>query len=457
MSNSSTTTARLKGLLKKEAKRRELQKYPVGRYRVFLLFIVVFANIIASYEGNLAPIVPLLLEDLNMSVLLYGQLNAVTLVVTAITSIIFGVIADRWGRSLIVIIGVLLTAIFIFVLAGITTVEGFFFIKVLLGIVDGLSLAPIAGLVRDFSPQVGRGLAFAFWSLGPVGGPFIANFIATWTLPIYGTWQSQLYIMAGVSIVLWVVIVLFLRDLSPEIRSKVYVSEPEEDEQEVNTEKQVDVAKVKFTTIFAHPVIWLQPVGISIYLILYFTMTVYGPLLFTEVYNVAPAMGSKLTMYCWLGTFFGLVGAGWLSDRLKMRKICTLGGALLAVTFNPIFIIWGMRPETTMTTAAIFAFLSGFTIATAYSPWMAMYSENLEKVNPYLQATGWGLFGLAVRFEALLVALFAPIVVSITGTWKTWFIIAQICMMIYIIFPFFAFGSWFPKKVQVESIDQKTQ
>lgn len=440
--------------VKKEAKRRELQTYPVGRYRLFLLFVVVFANIIASYEGNLAPIVPLLLEDLNMSVLLYGQLNAVTLVVTAITSLIFGVFADRWGRSLIVIMGVLLTAIFIFILAGVSTIQGFFFIKVLLGIVDGLALAPIAGLVRDFSPQVGRGLAFAFWSLGPVGGPFIANAIAAWTLPIFETWQSQLYIMSAISIVLWIVIVLFLRDLAPDIRANVYVSEPTEEETTVSANKQ-EFVKIKFSSIFSHPVIWLQPIGISIYLILYFTMTVYGPLLFTELYNVTPAVGSKLTMYCWLGTFFGLVGAGWLSDRLKMRKFLTLGGALLAVLFNPIFIMWGMRPGTPITTATIFAFLSGFTIATAYSPWMAMYSENLEKVNPYLQATGWGLFGLSVRVEALLVALFALIVVSITGSWKTWFIIAQICMMIYLIFPFLALGSWFPKKITVQPVDRE--
>lgn len=454
---------RVENVFKKETKRRELSQYPKRRYRIFLLAIVVFANIVSSYEGNLAPIVPLLLPHLDITASTYGQLNAIVLIVTAFTAVLSGVLADRWGRSVLVLISVLLTAVFLFLMTGITTITGFLTVKIVIGIVDGLALAPIAGLIRDFSPQVGRGLAFAFWTLGPVGGPFIANAVAAWTLPIFGTWQSQLYIMASVCIFLWVVIFLFLRDLSPELRGNVYVSEPELEEEEepeiaVEQDEVIEVEKVGFATIFAHPIIWLQPIGISIFLLIYFTMTAYGPLLFTEIYNVSAAEGARLTMYVWVGTFFGLTLAGWLSDFFRLRKLFTLGGALLAVLYNPIYIIWGMDPGISMNNATIFAFFIGFTVATAYSPWMAMYSENLEALNPNIQATGWGVFGLATRMGGLVVAVFAPMVAAATGTWKTWFIIAEVGMIIYLIFPFFALGKFFPKEEETTpSFEDKAQ
>lgn len=428
----------------------------MGRYRIFLLAVVVFANIIASYEGNLAPIVPMLLEELNITAAIYGQLNVIPIIVTAFVSLFVGVYADRWGRSIIVLMGVFLTAIFIFLLAGITTVQGFLIIKILLGIVDGLAFAPIAGLVRDFSPQMGRGVAYAFWTLGPVGGPFIANFIASWTLPIFGSWQSQLYIMGTICVTFWIVILVCLRDLSPELRSKIYVSEPKEGETAEKHENKVESISQKtgLKGIFSHPVIWIQPIGIVIFLPVYFTMIVYGPLFFTEVYNVSTAEGSKFTMYYWLGTFIGLFLAGWLSDRIGLRKICTLVGALSAIIFLPIWIIWGMGASTNLGLVGVFSLLAGFTGATAYSPWMAMYSENLEAVNPNIQATGWGFYGLVTRLAALLVALLAPVVVETTGSWKSWFMIAEIGMICYLIFPFLAIGQLFPRKVSISPAEK---
>lgn len=461
MTKSVGVFTRIENAFRKETKRRELTEYPKRRYRLILLAIVVFANIVASYEGNLAPIVPLLLPHLDITATTYGQLNAITLIVTAFVAVVSGVLADRWGRSVLVLISVLLTAVFLFLMTGVETATGFLIVKIIIGIVDGLSLAPIAGLIRDFSPQVGRGIAYAFWTLGPVGGPFIANAIASWTLPIFGTWQSQLYIMATVCIVLWIVIFLFLRDLSPELRGNVYVSDPEDDEVDDAVEEKeeglIEVEKVGFSTIFAHPVIWLQPIGIAIFLPIYFTMTVYGPLMFTELYNVTAAEGSAITMYFWVGTIIGLIVAGWLSDKLGMRKLFALAGAIVAVLYNPFFIFFGMSPDTSIALAKLLVLLSGITIGGAYSPWMAMYSENLETINPRIQATGWGVYGLAVRAEALFVSLAAPVIVSMTGSWKTWYYVNQVAMMIYLIFPFIALGKFFPKKHEITVLEDKAQ
>lgn len=443
MEQSKAAPSLFKRLLQHELQRRTLKHYPQGWYRIFLLAIVVLANVAASYEGNLAPIVPLLLPFLGISSATYGLFAAITVAITAIVAVGVGPYADRFGRSIFVLMGILLTTIFVFVFANISTLPQFVAVRVLLGIVDGLTLTPIAGLIRDFSPQMGRGLAYAFWTLGPVGGPFLANGVAAWTLPLFGTWQSQIYIIGSVCTAVWVLIFSALRDLSPQLRLQVI--RDESDIEKVNRQGPLQ-AELKpppgMRFLIKKPRVWLQPFGIALFLPIYFTMLVYGPLFFSEAYAVSVQQASLLSMFFWIGTFIGLIGTGWLSDRLGLRKIVTLCGAIAAVVFNPIWIVAAMGPQTPLNVVAPFALISGLTIASAYSTWMAMFSENLEEVHPGIQATGWGVFGFAMRLMSLLVALFAPRVVAMFGGWRSWFWIAEIAMIVYLFFPFLAYGPW---------------
>jgi len=45
---------------------RQLDEYPTGSRRRRILAMAVLASLICSYEGVIAPVVPLLLEDLHM-------------------------------------------------------------------------------------------------------------------------------------------------------------------------------------------------------------------------------------------------------------------------------------------------------------------------------------------------------------------------------------------------------
>ena len=45
----------------------ELDEYPTGAKRRKILTMAVLASLICSYEAAIAPVVPLLLKDMNMS------------------------------------------------------------------------------------------------------------------------------------------------------------------------------------------------------------------------------------------------------------------------------------------------------------------------------------------------------------------------------------------------------
>lgn len=54
---------------------RELDEYPTGARRMKILTMAVLAVLIGSYEAQIAPVVPLLLKDLDMSLATYGAVS----------------------------------------------------------------------------------------------------------------------------------------------------------------------------------------------------------------------------------------------------------------------------------------------------------------------------------------------------------------------------------------------
>ncbi|WP_344832826.1 hypothetical protein [Nonomuraea dietziae] len=82
---------------------RELTVYPVGARRVRLLAVAVLASLVANFETTLATILPLLREDLDMSLEVYGLIAALSVLVGGLSAGFGGILSDRWGRVTILV------------------------------------------------------------------------------------------------------------------------------------------------------------------------------------------------------------------------------------------------------------------------------------------------------------------------------------------------------------------
>ena len=185
----------------------------------------MLAVILISYEFQLAPVLPLLLPFLHMSKLGYGYFVSAALLISAVSAFIGGPLADRYGRVVIINFCLAVITVMVFSNLLIVGIKSFLVIRITMSIVAGLMAGAGAALVRDMSPRLSRALAFGLLTIGPVGSNFLANYIAGVTLPIYQTWQSQMWIMGFLAIAMYIPILLFLKDLSPELRMKIYQSE----------------------------------------------------------------------------------------------------------------------------------------------------------------------------------------------------------------------------------------
>ncbi|MEU7939199.1 MFS transporter [Microbispora bryophytorum] len=415
---------------------RELDEYPTGARRMKILTMAVLAVLIGSYEAQIAPVVPLLLKDLDMSLATYGAVSGAAAVAGALASALGGRLTDRIGRVRLLVPLMLLTAVCCFGMTLVHSPRDLLIARIALAFVDGVAMASTAPLVRDFSPRLGRAQAFGFWTWGPVGANFLAAAVAGWTLPIFDdSWRSQFVIMGCFSLVISIVIAFNIADLSPELRAQIQHTE----------RKAADVVDLtrpaRVSSLFVRPNIWAHVVGISLWLVLYITLTLFGQTMLVGALGITTAEASTIMACFWSLNLITLIVAGRVSDRTQLRKPITLVGTVAAVVVTAYlaYILGGEGVSSGM--LMIVGALLGGSLGVAYAPWMANYSEDAEDVDPRLQGTAWGLFGFLTKAIAVVGLLVIPHVVEATS-WQTWLVVSLVCLALFAPAVFLFHGPW---------------
>jgi MFS family permease len=394
---------------------RQLHGYPNTGPRLWYLTVAVLATVILYYElyvgGGVAP---LILEHFKMSFTFYVNMLVVSNLVGAFASLAAG-LADRWGRANLVAYGLLVTGVMMFVLPSAPNALVFAVLTIVVGVVEGMILVATPALVRDFSPQLGRASAMGFWTLGPVVGSLIVSAVATLTLPRLVTWESQFYIVGVAGVVMFVVALFGLRELSPGMRDQVMVS--------VRDAKVVEARAKEVTVDLSHP--WRQmmhadiilpALGISIFLLIYYTAVAFFTIYLTTIFAFSTSQANGLNAWYWAVDGVALVVAGVLSDRLRVRKPFMVVGTVIAVVMTIVFLTRATHPDTSYTSLAVIISLLAAGLAIAYAPWMAAFTETIERRNPALSATGLAVWGWLLRIVVTASLFFVPYVVGSMNT-----------------------------------------
>jgi MFS family permease len=415
---------------------RELDEYPTGGRRIRILSMAVLAILIGSYEGQIAPVAPLLLKDLHMSLSTYGTISALATIAGAVASIIGGRLTDTLGRVRLLIPLMLLTTVCCVLMTAVHSPTQLFLARIALSVIDGMALAGTAPLVRDFSPRMGRAQAFGFWTWGPVGANFLAAAIASATLPLFNdAWRSQFVIMAVLSLAASLAIAFNIADLSPELRGRIQ-----------QTEKRAIVAAGPATPprareLLAHRNMVAHVVGIALWLVLFLTLSLYGPLMLGDSFHLSASTASGLMSVFWVLNLVTVVVSGRISDRLQLRKPFAVGGTLAAVAVTAYLLHLMERQDVSHLHLMVTGALLGGAMGVAYGPWMANFSEDAENIDPRLQGTAWGLFGFTSKAVAVIALYAVPRVVEHTS-WHRWMAVSLCCMVLFLPATLLFRGPW---------------
>jgi MFS transporter, DHA1 family, multidrug resistance protein len=156
----------------------------------------------------LSPVMPLLLPELGVKTaravdLWAGILNGVTSFVAAFASPVWGRVADRRGRKLMLLRSSLAIGVFTALMGVVANVWQFFAFRALMGVFAGFSSAAIA-LVASQVPEGRLGYALGWLStgqlvgslVGPLIGGALADLTVSYRIPFYCT-SATIFAVAG--------------------------------------------------------------------------------------------------------------------------------------------------------------------------------------------------------------------------------------------------------------------
>ena len=381
------------------------------------LAITVLATVMLYYELYVGgSVTTLLLPKLHMTFTFYVYAIAISNLIGAFGSLFAG-LADRMGRSNLVVFGLLITAVFVlWIIPASTNKWELIIFTYVVGVVEGICLVATPALIRDFSPQVGRATAMGFWTSGPVLGSLVVAEVAANTIgahPSNSFWTHEFHICGVVGLVVAAIAIIGLKELSPGLRDQLMVTMQDRALIEAKA-KGIDIEaslRNPWRQLLKADVI-VSAIGISIFLLIYYTIVGFGLLYYATVFGFSTKDANGLLNWSWGFNVIAVVAFGFISDKVRVRKPFMILGGVGAAVMMVIYLMQANHPTTGYYKLALLAAILSFTLGVAYVPWMASFTETVEAHNPALTATGLAIWGWIIRFVVFASTMVLPSVIN---------------------------------------------
>jgi MFS family permease len=364
----------------------------------------------------------------------FGYFLSIGVVLSGVSTLVGGSLADRYGRVVVIDTCLGCTVFLTFCNLLMTGFWSFVLVRALMTMVAGMTLPAIQGLTRDLSPRLSRGTGYGVLLSGAGTSSWVWTFIPGITLPHFPTWQGQIRIMGAIALVLYAVVLLWLKDLSPRLRLTIIQSEAAGRAASRTTHKSAEVAeqaRSAFGLLLSHWQIWVLVVGGVVVMTVNLTMQTFGPLIYVQTYKYTAAQASKMASYYFFTHTLGYFVSGVISDRLRVRK--PFGLAMAAATM--VMLIWwalNFSHPLSVTGMGIFNLALGAFAASALTPFNAFYSEYLEDLSPAVQATGWGILLTFFRIWFAMIGIAQPHLAQHFG-WVAWIWVVVGTLAVYMV------------------------
>ncbi|MER5668818.1 MFS transporter [Streptomyces mirabilis] len=393
--------------------RRDLADYPPTGRRMAYLAIVVITTVVLYYMLYIQyAVATSIITHFDMTYRYFVWVSVIGNAIGAFASLVAG-LADRWGRANLVVYGLLIAALLVFFgLPNAANKTTYLVLFALVSFIEGIVLVATPALIRDFSPQLGRATAMGYWTMGPVIGSLVVTTVTSNTLDS-ATWQDELRYSAIAGFVVFVVAIFALRELSPALRDQIMVSLRDRALVEARA-KGLDTEAVRRGE-------WRQMMrldvlgsafAIAVFLLLYYAAVGNFVVYFATTFGYSEQRTNALANWYWGANAIALVLVGLLSDRLKVRKPFMIVGAVGSVVVTAIFATRATHLTTDYYTFAWLFVGIGVFSGIAYAPWMASFTETVEKHNPAATAAGLAVWGWTVRIVVAVSAAFIPVLVT---------------------------------------------
>ncbi|KAF4693326.1 hypothetical protein FOZ60_011306 [Perkinsus olseni] len=301
----------------------------------FLVYVMVHAM-----RKSISSAAPLLkAEEFGYPTAFFGAMDVVFMISYAIAMLFTGILGDIFNPMLVVLLFVVLAAA-VQCLCGLLIVsytsKGFHYLYYVLNGLNGAAQSAIwpvlVKVMGDYFSHLHSGLVFGFWATNSAVGNIVGSSLASLMIVIFGETGKIVIAATFISPVLIVVIVtlltflllpasleLALANTGSAMRQTVPSSDSDESHVDADgaaMQNEDDEKPIKFWRA------WLIP-GVLIFALTYacvkgvnYAMFFWLPLYLNEHADISPEKANLFDMLYNIGTVFGCIVCGWVSDYM---------------------------------------------------------------------------------------------------------------------------------------------
>ena len=340
------------------------------------LAVLASAHLVTdAYNNFLPPLMPLLIQKMNLSLTLTGSLVTMRALASFFTQPAVGYVSDRTGVRLFVLLGPLMTGIFIGLL-GIAPSYWFLAFCLIMGGIGHATVHPQgAAMIGD----IGRrraGLFMSVWMIGGTSGMAIGPLIVTLVVSAFGL-SGTLY-----TIVLAVIITVLLFRFAP--------APPRRDAADAYSLRTHLFPKIRSLVVLWLLVAIRSATGMSFMNFLSVLLVQKGVPLLTS--------GLAVSLFTGGGALGGFLG-GTLSDYVGRKKVM-----LASFLLSPIALLLFLKSDGILSWGLLI--IGGICVWGA-SPVIIVAAQEIAPesrtlVSSMMMGLGWGVGALLVTVTGLL-------------------------------------------------------
>ena len=302
-----------------------------------IFFILGWAGMVYYFTQRwiYGPLIPSLMEEFGVSRTALGVVGSSSLWGYMFTTILAGVLSDRFGRKYAVFFGIFGFS-FLTALCGLTnSVQQIFAVRFVTGMVEAFYFVPLIAFTLELFPER-PGFYVTFMSSGSSLGWFAGPALAGWLLELTGSWRAPFLVTGLSGLVVAFLILVFWPEETKPVRAGTFFNR--------------EILKSRHLMM-----LFLLSLTTAFQIIAEFGFTMWYPVFLKTELGIAIGMAGLIAGMYGIGQFIGRPIMGWVSDKLGYRKVGVAGGLLLVMSLALILSLHNNILRTG------FTFLAGFT------------------------------------------------------------------------------------------------
>jgi len=363
------------------------------RYRMQMLS-TIFVGYAGYYlvRSNINIAKPYLISEFGFSKGDVGLLASALTIAYGLSKFLMGNVSDRSNPRYFLATGLILSGIVNLIFGFL---PGLFFMIVfwsLNGWFQGMGWPPCGRTMVHWFSDKERGTKMAVWNLAHNVGGGLAPLIASYSLLVFGTWESVFYVPAVLAILTGFMVLIFLRD-TPQSVGLPPIEEYKNDYPSTGVEdreKELSGSEILFKYVLNNKFLWIFAfANVMVYIVRYGVLN-WAPTYLTEVKGYTITNSALQSSLYELAGIPGMLFSGWASDKLFHGRRSPIMVISMTLVVAAIFLYW-LNPKGNYMMDSFALVAIGFLI---YGPVMLIGVAALDLVPKKAVGTAAGLTGL---------------------------------------------------------------